>query len=93
MIKRLREIVRLFYFILFFEVEILIFRLFFHVIFWVEMFHYFFHGVFFIGGQKKCEQYWSEEGAAKYGDISVEMLDTALFNDFTIRTFKIAAVS
>lgn len=57
------------------------------------MFRLFFHGVFFIGGQKKCEQYWSEEGAAKYGDISVEMLDTALFNDFTIRTFKIAAVS
>jgi hypothetical protein len=42
--------------------------------------------------QKKCEQYWSEEGTAKYGDISVEMLDTAVFNDFTIRTFKIAAV-
>lgn len=41
--------------------------------------------------KKKCEQYWSEEGAAKYGDISVEMLDTALFNDFTIRTFKVAA--
>lgn len=43
--------------------------------------------------QKKCEQYWSEEGAGKYGDISVEMLDTAVFNDFTIRTFKVAAVS
>ncbi|XP_062582035.1 receptor-type tyrosine-protein phosphatase kappa-like [Saccostrea cucullata] len=41
--------------------------------------------------KKKCEQYWSEEGAGKYGDISVEMLDTAVFNDFTIRTFKIAA--
>lgn len=95
MIKRLREIVRLFYFILFFEVEILIFRLFFHVIlfFGWRCFIIFFTVFFFIGGQKKCEQYWSEEGAAKYGDISVEMLDTALFNDFTIRTFKIAAVS
>ncbi|XP_061192574.1 receptor-type tyrosine-protein phosphatase kappa-like [Saccostrea echinata] len=41
--------------------------------------------------KKKCEQYWSEEGAAKYGDITVEMLDTAVFNDFAIRTFKIAA--
>ncbi|KAK3090599.1 hypothetical protein FSP39_012997, partial [Pinctada imbricata] len=41
--------------------------------------------------KKKCEQYWPEEGTQKYGDITVEILDTALFTDYTIRTFRIAS--
>ncbi|XP_060083634.1 receptor-type tyrosine-protein phosphatase kappa-like [Ylistrum balloti] len=40
--------------------------------------------------KKKCEQYWPDSGSMKYGSINVEILDTAVFTDFTIRTFNVS---
>lgn len=64
MIKRLREIVRLFYFILFFEVEILIFRLFFHVIlfFGWRCFIIFFTVFFLLGDRKSVSSTGQRRG-------------------------------
>ena len=42
--------------------------------------------------QKKCEQYWPDEGTMKYGDVSVRIVDTAKYTDFIIRTFEISKV-
>ncbi|XP_035826839.1 receptor-type tyrosine-protein phosphatase alpha [Aplysia californica] len=41
-------------------------------------------------GKKKCEQYWPEEGCEQYGNISVQLLDTDVMPDFTVRTFLIS---
>ena len=43
--------------------------------------------------QKKCEQYWPDEGCEEYGPISVQLLDTEELPDFTIRTFLLSKVS
>ena len=43
--------------------------------------------------QKKCEQYWPDEGTMKYGDVNVRNVDTAKYTDFIIRTFEISKVS
>ena len=43
--------------------------------------------------QKKCEQYWPDEGCQEYGLISVQLLDTDELPDFTIRTFLLSKVS
>ncbi|KAJ8306600.1 hypothetical protein KUTeg_017145 [Tegillarca granosa] len=43
--------------------------------------------------QKKCDQYWPNEGSAKYGDVTVELLDNLVYFDFTIRTFKLTCAS
>ena len=42
--------------------------------------------------QKKCEQYWPDEGCQEYGPISVQLLDTDELPDFTIRTFLLSKV-
>lgn len=38
-------------------------------------------------GKKKCEVYWPETGSDQYGNITVQLLDTDILPDFTIRTF------
>ncbi|XP_071120808.1 receptor-type tyrosine-protein phosphatase epsilon-like [Mytilus edulis] len=38
----------------------------------------------------KCEQYWPDEGSTSYGNVSVEIVQTTVYTDFTIRTFKIS---
>ncbi|GFN95135.1 receptor-type tyrosine-protein phosphatase t, partial [Plakobranchus ocellatus] len=38
-------------------------------------------------GKKKCEVYWPETGSEQYGNISVQLLETDVLPDFTIRTF------
>lgn len=43
--------------------------------------------------QTKCEQYWPDEGSTSYGNVSVEIIQTTVYTDFTIRTFKISCVS
>ncbi|XP_046560348.1 receptor-type tyrosine-protein phosphatase kappa-like [Haliotis rubra] len=40
--------------------------------------------------KKKCEQYWPEEGGIKYGEVTVRIVDTAKYTDYTIRTFEIS---
>ena len=36
-------------------------------------------------GQKKCEQYWPEEGTQEYGPFKVTLTDQQVFADYTIR--------
>lgn len=43
--------------------------------------------------QKKCEQYWPEEGTAKYGDLELELIQSVKYTDFTVRTFQLKRVS
>ncbi len=43
--------------------------------------------------QRKCEQYWPDEGEKKYGQIDVKLTDTEMTSDFCIRTFEITKVS
>ncbi|CAC5399120.1 Receptor-type tyrosine-protein phosphatase T,Tyrosine-protein phosphatase non-receptor type 22,Receptor-type tyrosine-protein phosphatase kappa,Receptor-type tyrosine-protein phosphatase F,Tyrosine-protein phosphatase 99A,Tyrosine-protein phosphatase Lar,Receptor-type tyrosine-protein phosphatase alpha,Receptor-type tyrosine-protein phosphatase epsilon,Receptor-type tyrosine-protein phosphatase gamma,Receptor-type tyrosine-protein phosphatase N2,Receptor-type tyrosine-protein phosphatase U,Receptor-type ty len=38
----------------------------------------------------KCEQYWPDKGSTSYGNVSVEIIQTTVYTDFTIRTFKIS---
>ncbi|KAK3787252.1 hypothetical protein RRG08_055974 [Elysia crispata] len=38
-------------------------------------------------GKKKCEVYWPETGSEQYGNITVQLLETDVLPDFTIRTF------
>ncbi|KAK3591264.1 hypothetical protein CHS0354_010629 [Potamilus streckersoni] len=42
--------------------------------------------------KKKCEQYWPDEGSREFGEVTVEMLDTAEYTDYTIRSFRISAL-
>ena len=37
------------------------------------------------GGQKKCEQYWPEQGTQEYGPFKVTLTDQQVFADYTIR--------
>ena len=37
------------------------------------------------GGQKKCEQYWPEQGTKEYGPFKVTLTDQQVFADYTIR--------
>ncbi|XP_064605996.1 receptor-type tyrosine-protein phosphatase alpha-like [Liolophura sinensis] len=39
--------------------------------------------------RKKCEQYWPEEGTAKYGDLELELTQSVKYTDFTVRTFQL----
>ena len=43
--------------------------------------------------QRKCEQYWPDEGEKLYGSVLVKILDTEMTSDFIIRTFEISKVS
>ena len=38
-----------------------------------------------VGGQKKCEQYWPEQGTQEYGSFKVTLTDQQVFADYTIR--------
>ncbi|KAK3576165.1 hypothetical protein CHS0354_016972 [Potamilus streckersoni] len=40
-------------------------------------------------GKNKCEQYWPNEDAEIYGSIRVELMDTFVLPDFTVRTFQL----
>ncbi|KAL4236563.1 hypothetical protein ACF0H5_004948 [Mactra antiquata] len=40
--------------------------------------------------KKKCEQYWPSEGSLSYGEVTVEVIDTAEYTDFIVRTFTIS---
>ncbi|ESP05460.1 hypothetical protein LOTGIDRAFT_102205 [Lottia gigantea] len=42
--------------------------------------------------KRKCEQYWPEEGSIKYGEVTVKLVHTRKYTDYTIRTFEIARV-
>ena len=37
------------------------------------------------GGQKKCEQYWPEQGTKDHGPFKVTLIDKQVFADYTIR--------
>ncbi|KAK0064948.1 receptor-type tyrosine-protein phosphatase alpha, partial [Biomphalaria pfeifferi] len=41
-------------------------------------------------GKKKCDQYWPDTGCEQYGNISVQLLNTDVLPDFTVRTFLIS---
>jgi len=42
--------------------------------------------------QKKCSQYWPDEGSLTYGGIKVTLDKNEPFSDFIIRTFAISKV-
>jgi len=42
--------------------------------------------------QKKCAQYWPDEGSLSYGGIKVTLDKNEPFSDFIIRTFAISKV-
>jgi len=42
--------------------------------------------------QKKCAQYWPDEGSLTYGGINVTLHTNEPFSDFIIRTFSISKV-
>ena len=42
--------------------------------------------------QKKCAQYWPDEGSLTYGGIKVTLDKNEPFSDFIIRTFSISKV-
>ena len=37
------------------------------------------------GEQKKCEQYWPQQGTQEYGPFKVTLTDQQVFADYTIR--------
>ena len=50
------------------------------------------HNIDLSSQQKKCEQYWPDEGTQKYGDLSVLLVNTTKYSDFVIRTFELSKV-
>ena len=45
-------------------------------------------------GQRKCEQYWPEQGRMQYvGPLRVTLADQQVFADYTIRTLHIMVSS
>ena len=43
--------------------------------------------------QKKCEQYWPEDGTQTYGNLSVSVNTENKYADFVVRTFILHLVS
>ncbi|XP_064604744.1 receptor-type tyrosine-protein phosphatase epsilon-like [Liolophura sinensis] len=40
--------------------------------------------------RRKCDLYWPTSGNKKFGDVSVTLLETEAYADFTIRTFNVS---
>ena len=41
-------------------------------------------------GQRKCEQYWPDEGTKEYGPFKVTLADQHVFADYTIRQLSVS---
>ena len=42
--------------------------------------------------QIKCTQYWPKEGEAQFGEITIRLLTTIVFAEYTIRRFRFSKV-
>ena len=40
-------------------------------------------------GQRKCEQYWPDQGPQEHGPFTVTLADQQVFADYTIRTLQV----
>ena len=40
-------------------------------------------------GQRKCEQYWPDQGPQEHGLFTVALADQQVFADYTIRTLQV----
>ncbi|XP_059168898.1 uncharacterized protein LOC131950689 [Physella acuta] len=40
-------------------------------------------------GKQKCEQYWPDENAAKFGEIEVRLINKQVFADYTVRKLEL----
>ncbi len=41
-------------------------------------------------GKVKCEQYWSDSGAMRFGPLQIAITDQQMFADYTVRVLQVS---
>ncbi len=42
------------------------------------------------GGKVKCEQYWPDSGAMRFGPFQISIIDQQMFADYTVRMLQVS---